>query len=48
MTLWMSSEVVKKTGVTISNTFKEFIITLLASTRVFLKKSKSIIDFCHI
>ena len=32
--------------VTQSNVFKEFVMTLLASTRVF-QKSKLIFDFCH-
>ena len=40
MTNFLSGEVVKGIGVTQSNVFKEFVMTLLASTRVFFYKSK--------
>ena len=38
----------KEIGVIKSNVFEEFVMTLLASTRVFLeKKSNLIFHFCH-
>ena len=45
---FVSWEGVKTIGVTKSNVFAEFVMTLLASTRVFHKKGKLIFDFCHI
>ena len=47
MTILLSWEGVKEIDVTKSNVFKEFVMTLLASTRVFDKKSKLVFDFCH-
>ena len=38
MTLFLSRKVSKGIGVTKSNVFKEFVMTLLASTLVFHKK----------
>ena len=38
MTLFLSNEGVKGVGVTKSNVFKEFVMNLMASTRVFHKK----------
>ena len=48
MKILLSTEVVKKIGVTKSNGFKEFVMTLLASTRVFHKKCKLNFEFCQI
>ena len=49
MTLFLSrvSTVIVKGDVKKSNVFKEFLMTLLSSTLVFLKK-RILFDFCHI
>ena len=47
MTILFSKEGVKGTGVTKFDVFKEFVMTLLASTRVFHKKIQ-IETFFHI
>ena len=48
MTLFFQGKFSEGIGVTKPNVFKEFVMTLLASTRVFHKKSEKIFDFCHI
>ena len=48
MTVLLPREGVKGIDVTKFNVFKEFVTTLLASTRFFHRKRKLIVDICHI